>query len=568
MNYKKPCIVAVLIALHVSFITLSYDTEFLFGLRSIGEPIVIHRVLMLLQFLPLIMALVLSRYSAYMWMKSKSLIFLAFSTCISTLFIVNDFASGFYGNISGDGAILPRMRASAHLIAYKDTGRIVVLDPHGEYFLEYIIIHFLSEATGLNYVLAYAVPVRLLLIIEWSLMFVVVYSYVLSKNFSSIFLLLVAATFLIANQGYNYEVSFAPLILIISFLLISKEKRLGITISVMLMVIATLFASLRETLVLTILSVIVILASGFNYIACLSRGRTYKVQLQSLILIAVLGFARVIIFSTIYYFESYINAFFSLIRSIQHALAGGLIVEKGVLSTILATRNPVDSVIDLTAAVSMISLLTGLASLATYYLIYYHQNDPLLVATLIGYVLCYAIPVAQYGVNLMLGYGFDFASSTVFARSFAPLAAIALTQYPTNTRGGVEKGDRLRPVAIGLLILLLSVIIIFAPLTFMARGEVKSAYDVARIRGDPSESSQLGNELYHFIVTNRVEGTLVILDPFNRFLQLYYQLPLNYVTNGKCQVGNAASSAVNTVYSNGVFTALFSPGSIFLKGSV
>jgi hypothetical protein len=102
----------------------------------------------------------------------------------------------------------------------------------------------------------------------------------------------------------------------------------------------------------------------------------------------------------------------------------------------------------------------------------------------------------------------------------------------------------------------------------MARGEVKSAYDVARIKGDPSELNQLGNALYRFIIINRVDGTLIMLDPFNTFLQLYYQLPLNYVTNGKCQVRNAASSAMNTIYSNGVFTALFSQGSIFLKGSV
>jgi hypothetical protein len=268
-----------------------------------------------------------------------------------------------------------------------------------------------------------------------------------------------------------------------------------------------------------------------------------------------------------YYFESYINAFFSLIRSIQQALAGGLVVEKGVLSTVLATRNPVDLVIDSIAAVSMISLLTGLALLATLYPIYYHQRDPLLVATLMVYVLFYAIPVAQYGVNIMLGYGVDFGSSTTLARSLAPLAVIVLTQYPTNTRGGVEKGVRLKTAAI-VLSILLSIVIIFAPLTFMARGEVKSAYDVARIKGDPSELNQLGNALYRFIIINRVDGTLIMLDPFNTFLQLYYQLPLNYVTNGKCQVRNAASSAMNTIYSNGVFTALFSQGSIFLKGSV
>jgi len=551
MNYKKFCIVAVLFVLHTFFIFLSYDADLLFGLRFIGQPIVIHRMLMLLQFIPLIIVL-----SKHAWIRSKPLVFLAFSVCVSTLFVVNDFSSGFYGNICGDGVILPRMRASAHLMAYEDAGRMIFLDPHGEYFLEYVIVHFLSEITGLNYVLAYAVPVRLLLIVVWALMFTVMYSNTRA--------LLIAATFLIANQGYNYEVSLAPLTLITSFLLLSKERRQSNIIGAMLMALATLFASFRETLVLTILSVVAILVLGFMY---LSRGRAYKVQPQPFVLIAVLGLVRVLIFSTTYYFESYVNAFFSLIRSIQQALIGGLTVEKGVLSTVLAIKNPVDLVIDATAAVCTISLLTGLALLAVLYPLHNRQGIPLMVATLMGYVLCYGIPVAQYGVNLMLGYGVDFGSSTTLARSLAPLAVIAFTQYPTNTRGGVEKGDRLKTAAI-VLSILLSIVIIFAPLTFMARGEVKSAYDVARIKGDPSELNQLGNELYQFIITNRVNGTLVVLDPFNRFLQLYYQLPLNYVTNGKCQVGNAASSAMNTIYSNGVFTALFSPGSIFLKGSV
>jgi hypothetical protein len=551
MNYKKLCIVAVLFVLHTFFIVLSYDADLLFGLRFIGQPIVIHRMLMLLQFIPLIIVL-----SKHAWIRSKPLVFLAFSVCVSTLFVVNDFSSGFYGNICGDGVILPRMRASAHLMAYEDAGRMVFLDPHGEYFLEYVIVHFLSEITGLNYVLAYAVPVRLLLIVVWALMFTVMYSNTRA--------LLIAATFLIANQGYNYEVSLAPLTLITSFLLLSKERRQSNIIGAMLMALATLFASFRETLVLTILSVVAILVLGFMY---LSRGRAYKVQPQPFVLIAVLGLVRVLIFSTTYYFESYVNAFFSLIRSIQQALIGGLTVEKGVLSTVLAIKNPVDLVIDATAAVCTISLLTGLALLAVLYPLHNRQGIPLMVATLMGYVLCYGMPVAQYGVNLMLGYDVDFGSSTTLARSLAPLAVIALTQYPTNTRGGVEKGDRLKTAAI-VLSILLSIVIIFAPLTFMARGEVKSAYDVARIKGDPSELNQLGNELYQFIITNRVDGTLVVLDPFNRFLQLYYQLPLNYVTNGKCQVGNAASLSMNTIYSNGVFTALFSPGSIFLKGSV
>ena len=536
--------------LYVIFIIFSYDAEFLSKFSFIGDPIIIHRVLMLFQFLPLVV--VLSKQT----LRNRDLIFLTFGGCVNALFIVNDFASGFYGSISDyNSGLMPRMRASAHLMAYRDVGKIIFLDPHGEYFLEYITVHFLSETTGVDYVLVYAFPIRLLQIVLWALVFTITCSNVLSEKSSGLWYLLIAASLLIANQGYNYEVSFAPLALLLLFLLLNKERGLQNSVSVMLMVSAVLFASFRETLTLTILSTVA-LAIGF----------IHSMHLRPLILtVTILGLGRALIFSSMHYFEAYINSFFSLIRSIQQALVEGLTIEKGFLTTILAIESPIDSAIDMLSAVSMISLLTVLALASMVYITRYSRRT-FFMATLITYILVYAIPVAQYGVNVMLGYGFDFGSSTVLSRSLAPLVAIALAHHSLS-RGRSEGGrsNCLKYAVTMLLMILLSITIVFAPLTFMARGEVRSAYDVVRVSGDPSEAGQLGNKLYHFIVTNRLEDTVVILDPSSRFLQLYYQLPLSYATNGNCQVRSAHSlSDSDIIYANGGFTALFID-SIFLK---
>lgn len=548
---KKFVIVLASIALHTVFVILSYDAELLSELSTIVNPLIIHRALLLLQFIPLIVVI-----NSHVLLRDKSLLFLAFSIYVNTIFIVNDFASGFYGSISDyKSGLMPRMRASAHLMAYEDTGRIVVLDYHAEYFLEYIVTHFLSEITGMNYVLIYALPVRLLHIALWGLVFILTCSSVLSKNPSRLWLLLIIGSFFVANNGYNYEVSFAALALIIFFLLLNKERKRAHAVGVILMIMAVLFASFRETLILTIMSMVA-LAINFIYIA---RSRlqtsTPKIPSQTFILmITVIGLARTLIFSTTYYFEWYANALFSLIRSIQQALIEGLTIEKEVLITTLMVKNPVDRAIDMTAAISMISLLTVLALLSLFYIICHRPTNLLLTATLVSYILVYAISVMQYSVNLTLGYGFDFGSSTALARSLAPLVALIFAYYPFNThiRSKGVKGKLLTYT----ILFLLSIIVMFAPLTFMARGEIKSSYDELRIEG-PTELVIGCNGLYRFIVTHKIQSSLISI-PSDRFLQLYYLLPLTYKTGGLVRFEFMPKMETNNIiYNNRISQPLY-----------
>ncbi|MEM1510793.1 MAG: hypothetical protein QW096_13080 [Thermofilaceae archaeon] len=554
--------ILVSIVLHMVFIILSYSADLLSKMSIIGDPVIFHRVFMLLQFLPLIVVL-----SKQTLLRSKGLLFLTFGVCVSTLFIVNDFASGFYGSISDyKSGLMPRMRASAHLMAYQDTGRIVILDFHAEYFLEYIIVHFLSEITGVNYILVYAFPVRLLHIVLWALVFTVACSRILSKNPMRLWFLLIASSFLVANQGYNYEISLAPLALLMFFLLANRERRWHNSVDMILMMLTVLLASFRETLTLAIISIIA-LAANLIYIASylLPQNIPYRTRLQPFILImAVMSFARTFIFSTMYYFESYANMFFSLIRSIQQALIKGLTVEKGVLSTILTIKNPVDRAIDMMSAISMLLLLTALALASLIYIIYRRPANFLLTATLMAYILVYTIPLAQYGVNLMLGYGVDFASSTTLARSLAPLVALAFAYYayyPLNSHSKAERMNS-RQLMYAALLILLSVTIMFAPLVFMARGEIKSGYDELRIKG-PAELIINGNGLYKFVVAHRELNSIVMLDPSSRFLELYYLLPLNYETGRLARLG--ALPMMNIIYSNGVFLAATHNDAILLS---
>jgi len=266
-------------------------------------------------------------------------------------------------------------------------------------------------------------------------------------------------------------------------------------------------------------------------------------------MITVIGLARTLIFSTAYYFKWYTNALFSLIRSIQQALIEGLTIEKEVLITTLMVKNPVDRAIDTMSAISMISLLTALALLSLFYIVRYHLTNLILRAVLVSYILVYAIPVIQYGVNLTLGYGVDFGSSTTLARSLAPLVALIFAYYPLNVHIR-SKGIRGKLLTYTMLFLL-SVVIMFAPLTFIARGEIKSSYDELKI-GGPTGRVIGYNGLYRFIVTHKIQSGLIPISS-DRFLQLYYLLPLTYKTGGLVRFEFMPKMETNNIiYSNGI----------------
>ena len=554
---KRLVVTAFSVLLHTLFVIFSYSSG-LSMLSAFVNPLLVHRVLMLLQFAPLIVVL-----SDRKLLMNRGLLFLAFSICVHTLSVVHDFYSGFYGSIIDyESGLMPRMRASATLMAYRDSGRIAVLDPHAEYFLEYVAVHFLSEITGMNHVLVYASSMRMIHIAFFASLFTIACSSISLKTRSHLWLLLLAATLLTANRPYSSEMSFGPLMLFMLFLLMTKEWRLNNNVCIILVALATLFASLRETLILATISTVAILVSLVFL---------RKLYQPFALTLAVLGLARALLFTSTHYIKSYAIYFFEIIEAIWRALVEGLSLEKFPLSAAFTVLNPVDRAIALVSSISFIALLAALALMSLIYTARCRPTRHVLRAAPLAYVLLYAIPVAQYvAVNLMQGIGFDFEASTVLIKSPAPVVALVLAicshSSRENTVGSTKSRD-MRPLARIALLTALAIVLSFAPLafshTYMYGSEVRSCYDALRVE-DPSGITIGGNRLYDFVVTYRVPGSIVVLDRSSLFLYHFYKLPLEYATGGLVKLGS--SPAADVIYSNRMFSASVRGNEILLEG--
>lgn len=556
---SKPALIGTIISLHILFVVSSYNADVLSKLSFFSDPVVVHRMLMLLQLAPLVIVLSIKKLS-----KNRDLLFITFAVAASTVFIVDDFASGFYGALMDyESGIIPRMRASAALMAYRDTGRIVVMDPHQSFFLEFMTVHFLSMVTGLNYILDYFLVVRFIIIALWGLLFVLSINYF---KVSASYSLFVAAAFLSANQGYNYEYSFAPIILVTMFLLLIRRKGRGGIILTVLMTVALVYASFRETLCLMVIGIITLIwlllqgiQRNFSFVRASLVDRSLY---PALTLVVVITLSRILDYSVTYYFEGYTNFFIELLRAVLKAASTNLAVEKVPLETIGLMRDPVDRIIGMFSAVSMISLLTILAIFSVLILLKRRVDEPLRGSVLLAFVLFYAVPVVQYIINLVFGTGFDFASSTTPARSLAPLAALAVVYTFPN----VYKGRNMRIKRFIRIVstIFLVFITIFVPFTFMGRSEVKSLYDVMLRASSATDMVIQGNALYHFVLTYKENYSTLYLDSTSRFLQLYYLLPLKYVTDNHVYPGHSPMHP-SVVYSNGEFSATLYKEGVLLR---
>lgn len=542
----------MMVTLHASFVILAYDADFLSALDAFGSySIVIERALMLLQFLPLILILCSQRFS-----KSRFLLLLAFAMCVSTLFIVDDFNTGFYGAVLDyKSGIVPRMRTSAHLLAYEDSGRLVSLDPHADYFLEFVVVHFLSEVLGLNYVLVSFSIVRVALIVLWSSLFVLA-SGKARTHHAPIWSIILAASMLSATQSYNYEVSFGPLFLLMWFILINARfVTREHTICTMAITVGILLASFRESLLLTVVSLVATCLAFFS--SQITNARPFSSwRSLSITLCLVLGSARVFQFSSLSYARTYLNWFQSLVDSILAALVGGLSFKSQPLSTVLAIGNPVDREIALVSVISYFALLTLLAILSLLILFKSqkpHHSNALSFAVPISFLFASVTVVGAYSVLKILGAGplHDYSSATVLIRSLAPLVVLIAVPYFTWT--WIK-----RNVAAKLLMLLvvtgLSLLLVFSSFLFL-RAEVKSSYDMQRISGsrDWSEATIFATDLYRFTLSYNTPIETIVIGRNASFLQLYYTLPLAYKTGRLSLTESPYVPFPVKVFDNGMF---------------
>lgn len=509
---------------------------------------------MLLQFVPLIITAVSKRL-----FRSRLLLFLTLAVCLSTMCVVDDFASGFYGSIIDyKSGIVPRIRESAQLKVYQDTGRLISLNFHADYFLEFVVVNVLSVVTGLSYILVYALFIRVTLITLWSLLFVWG-SERISGSQRRIWLPLLASSILIAWAGYNLEVSFSPALFLLLYLIITKpHSSYSLFISSILVTVSILMASFHETL---LLGAICLLAIGFAFLAGKHFSQSSPTLASRPILVSsilIMTSARIFSASSQSYFKSYANFGVELARSVWNMLNGKLAFQQQPLSTLTQILNPVDRNLALLFIVSYLGLLILIGILSASFVISKTKKEPLSLSVLLIYIAAAIMPIIAYFALKTGASGplRDFSSATGLASALAPIVILTVLSLKINLRKASSEAFRiLTPVVL----ISLSLILVFAPFCFY-RGDIKSDYDVLRLPGNPSDKTISGNRVYYFVLEYVPQNAAIdILSPPAGWLQHYYLLPLEYAFGKQVLAEPLNLTSPNRIYDNGLYTAFGEP---------
>ncbi|MHA1834225.1 MAG: hypothetical protein ACTSV7_09545 [Candidatus Baldrarchaeia archaeon] len=546
-----------IILLHLTYVWVSYDEQLLIALDYRNSAILFERMLMLFQFIPLVIIIGMKKLS-----EDKRFLFVAFGICLSTLYIVSDFHYGIYAStINHKYGLIPRMRASAHLMAYDDLGRIAILDFHAEYFLEFVLVHFTSEVTGLNYILVYTFVIRIFSIMSWDIIFLWTNKYLSKKTHRHrrLLLLLLATSMLLANQGYNVEVGFAPLLFLMLYLMIVEERKsYKFTSCAMMITIAILLTSFRETLLVASISLLTIsISEAIRRI----RPSSPLGQRSSLIVVLLtLSISRMFQFSSKSYIQTYFNKLGSFVSAVLSTLGKELVPRKEFLITIRSIGNPIDQTIGLVSIFSTISVMTSLVILSLLYVLRERDREAFFFSIAVAYILAFSIPVASYLVMIIRGVEtlHEFNSATVLARSLAPLVTLAIVSSLIHRKR--SKQPFIIKLLKSLVLIYLSFSVVIAPF-WILRGDVKSSYDMARVPGDLNERAMGSTYIYYFIASHITQAENIIIinktrTPVIQFFFIYYILPLKYQLGSDKVIELKTSTCIQfeNIYDNGMYT--------------
>lgn len=550
MEKRYGIFLLVMIALHLSFLLLSYDANALSIISRLGDPLIVERTLLLLQFVPLVVVLATKKS------ENKLLLLVAFSICISTLFVIDDFQTGFFGAVLNyQSNIVPRMRTSATLMAYKDLNHIAVLDPHAEYFLEFLVVNSLSEISGLNYILVYFFMIRAILIVLWSSLFVMA-SRSIGIRGSSFWSIILASSLLIAAQGYNYEVSFAPALLVLWFIIVNRPlitRRYVVLCAFAL--VGIFFASFRETVLLLLISAVL---TCFYLLGQIGVLRAQSQQKSSLGLVfLVLTLARVFAFSpSLSYFQSYSTWTKALVSSIWQALASRQFsFNSPLLETISSVSNLLDKSIDVVSVVSFFAIITVILAFVFVFLL--RRGRPfkshIALAVSLVYLLVYPIVVGAYFELKILGSGplHDFSSASVLVRSMAPLVVLGIASCFVGVRLSTKA---LRRIIFYVVVICLSIALVFSPFVFN-RQSVKSSYDSSQASGfsDNNKATVLADNVCNFALSHTEPKESVGLGSRGTYLFTYYSLLLEYRTGTLLSAQSPQNPTATRLFDNGMY---------------
>lgn len=573
---NKYTILALIITIiYLFFVMLSYNANILrFFLFLIIDIKFLHRLLLVVQFtfLPLILLLNQRRY--------KFLLPLAYAISINAVLIVDDFYSGFYGAyVDQSSHIVPRMRASAHLMAYKSTGHIVVLDYHGEYFLEFLIVFVLSELLNINYISIYWFVMRLLYTVLGTVLCIMLIDKLkahTSPHFYIWLLLTVSSIYIAINRGYNYEMYFSTPLFVLLFLLSLNDKYTQIKstlICAFLLIFGIVMACFRHVLVLALTGFVGILM--YLYFKLHLRTRP-TIGLSYCFLLVLIPLTRVLIlaFST-RYFEEYMNAFISLLSLLKNMIFANVQFEKNpIIIVTIPQEYIVDKILALLTlcsftVIAIVTLILAFVCLIVTFKRSIPIMNPLPSAILLVYVLLWMLIIIPRHIleraGLLVSYD-RFATISLVAPLFPLVTLVSVRIFTYSSKLfkkllNVFTNNMCRIITITML-LCLSLSSIFIPLYLLAPSNVKFSYDMYETRRDLNRIVIRMNKLYLFITsyTPCVQNVSLILPPS---IGIYYELPLKYFFK-ECKVYIKYNvhgitwyySSHNVVFNNGMYVTM------------
>jgi hypothetical protein len=540
----------ILVFIFTLWTILTFD---LFGLGSrlnVNMLHIIHRIVVVIMFALIVFVVpyILKDMITY------RIFALATAIGLTYIYMTKDFMFGFYGAyLDNSSGLIPFMYASEHFIAYHNTGRLVELDPHANFFSHYLIVYILSVILGVNYIIVYYVVYKLFFICIWTCFAVILLRYINRLYLTNIAKWLISSytisTVLISSiNGYNVGQSEATWILalfLIYVLIKSKNFSINDLLMFFFLVLAISLNSFREVLILLSISMIYIVTR-----LILHERKSLIYFLMSVIL--VITFARAFIFINIYYTIHYFNIIQEIFEAIVNALISSPgIREERLLVSIKGFQSSLDSLLT-RMSIFAYALYLLLNVLFIIYVLFVnlrylkHKYDIVFINIYTIYAFIIVFFFVLYILHITDVMSRDFST---FRTLFLALNATTPLLWVNILNTLIKKIRSLLRIIVAFILIL---ILIFAP-QYLHAIEVKSLIDTYRIHWNTNSMIFYTNNVYRFLKGYNDYKNMYFSNDY--FLLMHYSGVIRYTLGSSLYSLKEDISRLNNITIN---TTIFS----------
>jgi len=540
--------------------------SFMFNLNLLH---IIHRIIVLLLFTLIIFII---PYALRNLKESNTKILaLAVAIGLTYIYVTKDFMFGFYGAyLDNSKGIIPFMYASETFTAYRDTGKLIELDPHTNFFSHFLLVHTLALILDMNYIVVYYTTYKLFFVTLWTILALLLMNHI-SKTYLTyptkwlIKSFIISTIFISSINGYNVGGSEATWILalfLISLLIKDKIVSIHDIIVFVFLTLAISFNSFRETLILLGISIMYLLT---KFLLC-RRRETRLLNHYLMLIILMILLAR----STIFINEHYTIHYLSIVEDVFNAIIDALtktpsIKEEKYLVSIKHFESPLDSLLTrisiyayaiyllLNLLLSVIFVFRALLLNSKHSLLRCgHSTTVIIISS--AYVFIVMSFFSLYVLHVM---GFTERDFSTFRILFLALNVI----IPIVWRNIIDKPLKEIPnITKTIVIFLLILVLILAP-QYLHAIEVKSVVDIYRLQWNINTIVFYANNIYEFLRVNTSKEVLYFSNDY--ILLTYYGGVIRYTLNSLLySIGGDINisyniSTINVVFNNGVYEAYY-----------